>query len=219
MIWKRRTDRLDLPRYAAVCWALAANFFVMQAITQAAWRTPYSLFRNPISDLGARHCGVSKLSGYVCSPWHPAMNVSFLLTGALIAVGAAWLARRDPASAAFIGLGALGWIIVGSFPSDVALPIHNTGAFLTFIPGNLGMLLYARHQRHAALTALSALGLLGAVVLIGVLPLLGPTGTAINGAVERVTAWPFPLAAAIYGALHLRGARDRRRLPRLPELT
>jgi hypothetical membrane protein len=207
-----------------VCWVLAANYFAMQLIVQSAWRTPYSWARNPISDLGAQHCAVSKLSGYVCSPWHTAMNISFVLTGVLIASGALCqyrlgLARRDGPSVTFIVLGATGWVIVGLFPSDVALPVHNVGAFLTFIPGNLGMLMFARHQRVLAPAVLSVLGLVGAVVLIGVLPLLGAVGTEINGAVERVTAWPFPLTSTIYGLLYLSGTRGRRRSPRLPGMT
>jgi hypothetical membrane protein len=219
VILSRKTQGFKGSFVAAVCWALAANFFIMQIITQAAWRTAYSLARNPISDLGARHCAVSKLSGYVCSPWHTAMNVSFLLTGVLILVGTLRVTGRDAASAAFIALGAIGWMLVGLFPSDVALPIHNAGAFLTFIPGNLGMLLYARRQQCSAPALLNALGLVGAVVLIGVLPFLGSLGKEINGAVERVTAWPFPLSVTLYGLVHLRASRGRRRSLQLPKLT
>jgi hypothetical protein len=30
-----------------VCWMLSLEFFVGQAVAQAAWRTPYSLIDNP----------------------------------------------------------------------------------------------------------------------------------------------------------------------------
>ncbi len=39
----------------ALCWILCLEWFVSQAIAQAAWTTPYSLFKNYISDLGAIH--------------------------------------------------------------------------------------------------------------------------------------------------------------------
>jgi hypothetical membrane protein len=75
-----------------VCWMLSLEFFVGQAVAQAAWRTPYSLIDNPISDLGSTSCsyrldrlGASRT--YVCSPWHALMNGSFIITGALLLLG------------------------------------------------------------------------------------------------------------------------------------
>jgi hypothetical membrane protein len=202
-----------------VCWALAGvNYFVMQVVVQSAWRTRYSVLRNPISDLGARHCAVSKLSGYVCSPWHAAMNVSFVLTGLLILLGTLGIVRRDAGSAGFLALGALGWVIVGSVPSDVELPIHNFGALFTFVFSNVGLLCYFRRQGPSVLAVSGAVGLIGFVVLLGVLPHLHQFGKEINGAVERVTAWPFPLTVAIYGLLQLRAVGGRQRSLTLPEL-
>jgi hypothetical protein len=40
----------------ALCWILCLEWFVGQAIAQAAWTTPYSMLKNYISDLGAVHC-------------------------------------------------------------------------------------------------------------------------------------------------------------------
>jgi hypothetical membrane protein len=198
-------------RTSATCWVLVANYFVVQFFAQAAWPSSYSLARNPISDLGAVHCATSEISGYVCSPWHAAMNTSFILTGVLIAAGAFRLHRLgagSTASTALIALGAAGWILVGSFPSDTVLSAHQVGALLAFVPGNLGMLVYARPRGYSPVVILSMLGLFAAVVLLGVLPILGPAANAVGGAIERVTAWPFPLAVTICGVLRLVGRTD-----------
>jgi hypothetical membrane protein len=177
----------------------------VQIIVAAAWRTPYSLARNPISDLGAVHCATRNLSGYVCSPWHTTMNISFVATGLLIAAGAFWLVVPDVASAVLIALGGAGSVMVGVFPSDVSIAPHMVGAFLVFIPGNLGMLLYARRHRYLPVVVLNALGLLGAVVFIAVLPAFTSATRTFGAAVERVAAWPFPLAAIVCGLLYLGG--------------
>jgi len=59
---------------AACCWALSLGFFVVEAVVQSAWITPYSMVDNYISDLGATGCGtvtVGSYRAYVCSPLHP----------------------------------------------------------------------------------------------------------------------------------------------------
>jgi hypothetical membrane protein len=194
----------------AVGWVLSVNFYVVQILAAAAWRTPYSLARDAISDLGAVHCGMREPSGYLCSPWHAAMNLSFVATGLLIAAGAFRLAVPDVASTVLIALGGAGSILVGIFPSDVSIVPHMLGAFLVFIAGNLGMLLYARHHRYPSVVILTALGLVGAVVLIAVLPAVAAAAKPFGGAVERVAAYPFSLAAMICGVSYLRAVRQRR---------
>ena len=80
----RRTVRLG-----AVVWICAVQFFVMQAVVQSAWTSPFSLIHNFISDLGNTVCGPYPAGSgrFVCSPWHAAMNASFALQGVLIAAG------------------------------------------------------------------------------------------------------------------------------------
>jgi membrane protease YdiL (CAAX protease family) len=63
-------------------------FFIGQAVAQAAVATPFSLIDNNISDLGATTCGPLTIGDYraeVCSPWHPVMNATFVLSGVLTA--------------------------------------------------------------------------------------------------------------------------------------
>jgi hypothetical protein len=79
-------------------WILTLEFFAGQAVAQAAWRTPYSLLTNSISDLSNTACGswppasvhlasLGLSATYVCSPRHSVMNVSFSATGVLILLG------------------------------------------------------------------------------------------------------------------------------------
>jgi hypothetical membrane protein len=86
-------------RLGALAWASSVQFFVMQAVVQSAWTTPYSLKENYISDLGNTSCGPSEVGTnflYVCSPWHAAMNASFVVFGVGILVGCALLGGRHP---------------------------------------------------------------------------------------------------------------------------
>src|SRR5262245_10296100 len=73
----------------AIIWILAVQFFIAQAVVQAAWTTPFSLTQNFISDLGNTTCAPYPLdsNSYVCSPWHALMNASFILLGLIILVG------------------------------------------------------------------------------------------------------------------------------------
>jgi hypothetical protein len=60
-------------------------------VAQVAVAAPFSLLDNNISDLGASTCGPIAIGAYragVCSPWHPVMNATFVVSGLLTAPGA-----------------------------------------------------------------------------------------------------------------------------------
>jgi hypothetical membrane protein len=87
----------------AICWILALEYFAGQAIAQAAWKTPYSLTTNVVSDLGVTTCGqltiLGSSRGYICSPLHWVYAASCVLFGLLALAGAiltwpAWPRRR-----------------------------------------------------------------------------------------------------------------------------
>ena len=66
-----------------LCWLLSLEFFVGQAVAQAAWTgAPYTLVNNEVSDLGITVCETVK-GQYLCSPLHTLMNASFILAGVL----------------------------------------------------------------------------------------------------------------------------------------
>src|SRR4051812_402556 len=102
-------------RFGALCWLLAVQFFVTQAMVALAWPRPYSLRARFISDLGNTACAPypDSSSAMVCSPWHAAMNTSFIVLGLTMGAGAilardgfraGW--RRSLAIALFIAAGA-----------------------------------------------------------------------------------------------------------------
>jgi hypothetical membrane protein len=82
----RTSSRLSL-LLGGASWILTLLYFIGQAVAQAAWRTPYSLIDNRVSDLGNTACGRTLANTYLCSPLHTVMNTTFVLTGVLILVG------------------------------------------------------------------------------------------------------------------------------------
>ena len=204
----------------AVCWILGLEWFVGQAIAQAAWTTPYSLASDYISDLGAVTCGRPQIAGYhvyVCSPLHTVMNVAFALLGLLTLAGVVLLrptlprGRLASVGVAFVALFGVGKIVVGLDPEDVRLLLHSLGA-LGILCGNIGVLLlglaYWRIVRWRAAISL----LVGVVGIVSFLLLAG--GPSANvGIIERLADYPLPVWMAVLGAITLvRGMVRRRRL-------
>jgi hypothetical membrane protein len=194
----------------AVCWILSVEYFVGQAIAQVAWKTQYSLLDNPISDLGNTVCGQwppagagSQLAvrlgagnGYVCSPLHDVMNISFIAAGLLMLLGVyftrnAWPRRRLATwGLALLALSGLGKIVVGFVPENKSLLLHEAGGI--GIPLSiigillLGLAVRQTHPRVATYSVvLASLGVIGLVV--------GFLAAAIghgHGAAERLEAYP-----------------------------
>src|SRR3954468_21014564 len=92
-------DSARTVRRGALIWILAIQFFIAQAIVQAAWTTPFSLTANYISDLGNTTCGPYPVESnmYVCSPWHAGINASFIAQGVIILAGIALISGAFPA--------------------------------------------------------------------------------------------------------------------------
>lgn len=199
--------------YSAVA-VLSGQFFVAQAIVQAAWLAPFSLSRNYISDLGNTTCGpfpVGNAVVEVCSPWHAVMNASFIALGIGIVLGGAALGPRQRSGTALrfakglIGLAGPGIVLVGLFPEDQNLPIHKLGAGVQFISGNLGLMVLGFTGCRAASgirTDLAA-GVLGfcGLVATGLFAADWYAGIGV-GAMERIAAYPLPIWLALAFAIH-----------------
>jgi hypothetical protein len=193
-----------------VMWMSTLVYFVGQAIAQAAWKTPYSLVDNPISDLGNTACGQwppasagSQLaerlgagSGYVCSPLHSVMNVSFVAAGVLLLLGLYFTRRQWPSRRrstwGFVSLtlAGLGKIVVGLVPENSSLLLHELGGLgsLMSIIGVLlfGLAVWQTRRRVAVFSVeIAALGLLGILGSFAA-PVLGHG----HGASERVEMYP-----------------------------
>ncbi|MEU4424371.1 DUF998 domain-containing protein [Actinoplanes sp. NPDC024001] len=208
----------------ALCWAAAAPLFLAaNVIVGLAWDDPaFSWATNNISDLGNVTCGVwdTTRPRYVCSPWHDAMNVAFVLTSVLLIAGLVltwrmWGPGRGVRWARWLLLGgSAGLGLAGAFPADSNENLHVLGALLVFLGANAGLLAAGTarkgtlpgRMRPVTLT-LGALGLAGSVLFIAQQGL----GLGVGG-MERVAVFPLPVWACYAGCfLYLTARRDRSR--------
>ncbi len=136
-------------RLGALLWVVGGiQFVVAMVITQLGWTTPYSLANNAISDLGAVNCGIFQYEGlYVCSPWHAVFNVSLIIWGLSIILGALAVRHEFPArrsatwgTALLVILGT-GAALAGFFPEDVLGIAHVIGFLFAAIGGSTALLL------------------------------------------------------------------------------
>jgi hypothetical membrane protein len=142
--------RLMTVRFGAVAWLLAAQFFVVQVVVASAWTMPFSLRLRYISDLGNTACAPfpNASSVIVCSPWHAAMNASFVIVGITMVAGAV-LTRsafrvgwaRSLAASLFVAAG-VGVLMVGVYPENENMTAHAAGAGINFIGGNMALVLF-----------------------------------------------------------------------------
>jgi hypothetical membrane protein len=197
---------------AALFWISTVQFYIVQYITARAWREPFSLSQNYISDLGNRFCTES-----VCSPMQLSMNISFVLLGLAIIIGALLFAYVYRANNGLVmgllclAISGLGTMFVGLFPADVNGAAHGTGAFASFFIGNVGLVIIGITFTGVA-KALRALAIaLGLIALIG-LPFYQNNiyfGIGVGG-LERVIAYPqtiWMITFGTYVALKARGTK------------
>lgn len=173
---------------------LIVQFFVLHVVVEAVWTEPYSWAGNAVSDLGNTQT----------SPWHAAMNVSFVLLGICMAVGAVllvWMATKP--GAVLIVLSGIGTVLVGLFPENVDIRPHAVGALSAFLFGNLGIVLVGRAVHRRFTVVCGALGLIGlALVLLLLTGVLGGKDVW-GGAAERLTIFPLLIAMIVTGGVAL----------------
>ncbi|RNE62471.1 DUF998 domain-containing protein [Cryobacterium tepidiphilum] len=206
------------------------QFFIAEAIVIAAWAgpAPYSRRLNYISDLGALHCGVYA-GRDVCSPLHLVMNVSFVLQGVAMIVGALFLNAAVfrvaaklilPAAAAhplwtvitrvLIVIAGTGIVVVGFVPEDLNPLLHYVGAVMFFVAGGLSLVAAAWSWRHVsrASWALLACGLVSLAATA-----VFQFGAGFEpGTVERLMAYPITIGLAVLGLTMARGVQRARTL-------
>lgn len=198
-------------RAGTFLWILAVQFFIVQAIVQAAWTTPFSLAGNFISDLGNTVCAPypPDSASYVCSPRHGLMNLSFIILGITRIVGAVLVRDAFPSGSlrngglGLVAASGLGVILVGLYPENVNGDWHRGGAGLDLVGGNAGIALLG-----VALWRIRRPGFAVYSVVSGVMGLIALWlfmsdryfGLGIGG-MERLAAYPIPIwmiAAGIY---------------------
>lgn len=195
-------------------WVVRPAYFLAEIAVAALSTAPYSFVDNTISDLGAAKCTSIERFGApvpVCSPAHDLLNGSFVVFGALMAIGAVLLFGRFGRGPLAIALSAL---LVVSGLSSIAtgltpLDVHPGGHFLAASPlfvaqpialVVLGLLL--RPRRPGTGTTLIATGMLcgmAALAFVGIDHAIGIT--------ERIALWPIFVALAVVGFQELRVSR------------
>lgn len=215
---KSFTDRY--PYLGPLIWFATVEYFVIQYFVAASWPIPYSLLRNPISDLGNTNCGVYE-GRHVCSPQHELMNFAFVALGVLMAAGAPLIGQefreRRLAVVGFGGmaLAGVGTVLVGLSPENVNHTLHVLGAAGPFFVGNVALIvLSCTLVMPMSVRVLS--GTAGGVGLVGVfLFVLGVDLGLGQGGMERVAAYPQTIWLIIFGMYMSRNHyAKRRRTPR-----
>jgi hypothetical membrane protein len=189
-------------------WILNIQYYLVQFIVAKDWpkSNGYSLSNNTISDLANTHCG-SYGARLVCSPLHIYMNISFIILGLTIILGAVLL-RKYAVIGFYTKTGliclifsGLGGILVGLFPENVAASPHVLGASLSFGLGNIGLLLlgyygvkFSKYVRGLGLV-FGLIGLLASILFISHSYL----GLGIGG-MERIASYPQSIWMIVAGS-------------------
>jgi hypothetical membrane protein len=180
-------------RLGPALYVASIQYFLAQLLVALRWSPPYSWSRNTISDLGNTACGDygGKL---VCSPLHDVMNASFAVLGITMIAGSVLIWRRaGPGRSAAAGLALMavsgaGVILVGLFPENSVPALHGTGAGLSFVAGNVGIIVVGQ-SLPLALRLYSTVSGGAALVALGYFASGQYLGLG-EGGLERVVAYP-----------------------------
>jgi len=192
------------PYVGPIIWILCVQYYIAQVVVAAAWTNPFSLSANVISDLGNSACGL--YSGrLVCSPFHGLMNASFILLGLTMAVGSLLIYQEFKETTSsrlgFTGMAVagVGAILVGLFPENTIAALHYGGASLTFLIGNLAIVLLGNVlELPKALKVYTILS--GLVALIALVLFTGGIYLGLGaGGMERLTAYPQTTWLIVFG--------------------
>jgi hypothetical membrane protein len=210
------------------------QYFVAEAAVIGGWAgpRPYDRRTGYISDLGALHCGIFD-GRDVCSPLHWLMNLSFVVQGLGMLLGALLLSsgllcvaaragariqpgHRKPWLAALwvrvlAGTAGAGTMIVGLVPEDAGSGWHYTGALMYFIAGALAVLvlgvLWLRQTPLGWFVLVCGLASLAALVTGGL------TGMDVPepGTLERLMGYPVTVGVAAAGLVIAQRVQQHRR--------
>lgn len=192
------------PLLGPLIWVSCSQYFVAQYIVALAWNTAYSIRNNTISDLGNTACATYD-HRFVCSPLHLYMNLSFILLGLAMAIGALVIYGQSNKSVGTLtGLGGtilagIGTILVGFSPENSISWLHILGASLPLVMGNIGVIVLGNSLAVAKPLRIYSF-LTGFVTLAGLILFVSHIYLGIgDGGMERVAAYPQPIWLIVYG--------------------
>jgi hypothetical protein len=197
--------------YAA--WLVQPGYLAAEVLLALLAGVHYSLADDTISALGTG-CTSPAPTGCSSAPW--AMNLVFVVFGALQAVGAIPLLHDGAGRSKVVGCL---WVVAGTFsvgvglaPVDAHPTLHSLVALPVFVAQPLAVLLHARrlatgHLRVAG-TALGVAAVVGAVAFAVLLGADSWSGTA-----ERLAVWPAKLWLPLAAMTLLRSRRRAFGLP------
>ena len=198
------------PLAGPIIWLLSVQYFLVQVLVASAWKSPYSWRLNAISDLGATSC--SQFDGRCgCSPLHGLMNVSLILLGLSMTIGAVLMYQefhRSQVGFCLMAVAGVGAILVGLFAENTIYWAHIAGADLAFLLSNIALIFFGlslclpRWFRWYSLAS-------GAVALVALCLFLTHNRFFLGlGGMERVAAYPQTIWLIVFG-LYMSKSRNR----------
>ncbi|GGO69268.1 DUF998 domain-containing protein [Nocardioides deserti] len=191
-------------RWGALALLVRPTYVAAELFVAAAATGDYSLVADSISRLGESGCSPSS-----CSPRHDVMNAAFVVSGALLAGGAAPLRRSwGPTVTGLLVVSGLSSVATGLAPLDRDVTLHVVAATPLFVAQPLALValgLRLRSDRPRLARAVLTTGAVtGAAAAVFVLAGDGPAA----GAFERLAIWPVlgALAGAAWAVARPRAA-------------
>ncbi len=182
-------------RWGALALLVRPVYIATEYVVAAATTGGYSFLSDSVSRLGEVGCS----TGY-CSPRHELMNGSFIVFGALLAVGAFLLARS-------LGLWATGLLLIsglssvatGLAPLDQNATLHAIAATPLFVAQPVALIVLGARLRTGRPRLAKALVAVGVLTGTAAVAFVLPGGGAASGVLERIALWPVFLALAGFG--------------------
>jgi hypothetical membrane protein len=186
-------------------WIAVGQYFLVNVLVASRWSDPsYNPLRDTISSLGETSAR---------SPWHDAANVSWVVTGVAMLIGAVLTAPAFPqdrtarAGLRLLRANGVGLAIVGLNPDDLRIGLHVVGAAVSLVGGNVALILLGLSLRRAGQwRLLGSVSLICGVAGLLALLLMQVGGTGSRGLFERIAADPVVAWYVVCGIVIVRAA-------------
>lgn len=179
-------------RWGALALLVRPTYVAAELFVAAAATGDYSLVADSISRLGESSCSAGS-----CSPRHDVMNAAFVVSGALLAGGAALLSRAwGPTVTGLLVVSGLSSVATGLAPLDRDVTLHVVAATPLFVAQPLALVALGLRLRSDRPRLARALVATGAVTGAAAAAFVLAGDGAAAGALERLAIWPVLVALA-----------------------